>query len=658
MEQTKLLSRKIPHMLIECFRNSRHKAAIVTQDQSISYGDLDRKSDTVRDLLSAAGIRKRAIVTILIEDTVELVAAIVGILKADCIFVPIDPRYPANRIQAMALTADPQAFLVQRRFAGMAETIVTNNHSDCSIIAVDEPSAASMENPVCAGVPARDPGSSNGRPRDMGYIYFTSGSTGRPKGIAGNLRGLSHFINWETEALGVDEDFRVSQLTPPSFDPFLRDIFLPLCAGGTLCIPPGRETVLDAEKLVKWIDDSRITLMHCTPSLFRSILNQRLSRDYFKSLKYIVLAGEPLFPADLKKWFSMFDDRIQLVNLYGPTETTLAKFCYFVRRPDQERRNIPVGRPIEGAEALVLNDTRGLCVPGVAGEICIRTIHRSYGYYKQPELTQEVFIQNPFNPNDPNDLIYRTGDIGRILPDGEFELIGRRDNQVKIRGVRVELGEIEKLLRDYQDISDAAVKDWDDDNNQKFLCAYIVSDKELDTSALHNFLSQWLPETSVPSVFMKLDELSLNLNGKIDRRALPDPRTRTREESGYVAPRNDVEKRITEIWQLILDVPKIGIHDTFFSLGGHSLMATRVVARMRKELQVEVPLRLLFEHPSVATLAEALQSRLSQRPGPGPACPACPAPALAATGRQTQDHAYSTRVGSTGSEAWADAAVV
>ena len=614
MEQTRTLSREIPDMLMECVESHRQKTAIVTQDRSVSYGDLDQMSNTVRDLLSARGIKKRSIVTILIEDRVELVAAIIGILKADCIFVPIDPRYPANRIQAMALTADPQGFLVQRRFAEMAERIVAKNHSDCSIIVVEEPSAASVGNSGHAGAPGRDASSSNGRPRDMGYIYFTSGSTGRPKGIAGNLRGLSHFINWETEALGVNEDFRVSQLTPPSFDPFLRDIFLPLCAGGTLCIPPDRETVLDSEKLVRWIDDSRITLMHCTPSLFRSILNQPLSRDSFQSLKYIVLAGEPLFPADVKKWFSMFDDRIQLVNLYGPTETTLAKFCYFVRRSDRERRIIPVGRPIEGAEAFVLSDTRELCPPGIAGEICIRTIHRSYGYYKQPELTREVFIQNPFNPNDPDDLIYRTGDIGRVLPDGEFELIGRRDNQVKIRGARVELSEIEKLLRDHQDISDAAVKDWDDDDHQKFLCAYIVSDKEPDILGLHSFLSQWLPEASVPSVFMKLDELSLNLNGKIDRRALPDPRTRARKESEYVAPRNDMERRIAEIWQVILEVPQIGIHDTFFSLGGHSLMAIRVVARMRKEFQVEVPLRLLFEHPTVAMLAEVISVEIeSQR---------------------------------------------
>jgi amino acid adenylation domain-containing protein len=613
MEQTKTLSREIIDMLIECGKDHRHKTAIVTQDRSISYGELAQKSDAVRDLLLAEGVRQRSIVAVLIEDRVELVAAIIGILKADCIFVPIDPRYPANRIQAMAHTAGPQAFLVQGQFAELAKGIVAGNHSDCSILVLDEPHTASNGNLGRAAAPARGSISSNGRPADMGYIYFTSGSTGQPKGIAGNLRGLSHFINWETETLGVDESFRVSQLTPPSFDPFLRDIFLPLCAGGTLCIPPDRDTVLDSEKLVRWMNESRITLVHCTPSLFRSILNQGLRPDDFQSLKYIVLAGEPLFPADIRKWFSVFDDRIQLVNLYGPTETTLAKFFYFVRPQDQERRIIPVGRPMEGAEAFVLSDTRELCPPGATGEICIRTSHRSFGYYKQPELTREVFIQNPFNPHDPEDLIYRTGDIGRVLPDGEFELIGRRDNQVKIRGARVELGEIEKILRDHQDVSDAAVKDWDDDHHQKFLCAYIVSEKELDTQELSSFLSQWLPEASVPSVFMKLDELSLNLNGKIDRRALPDPRTRTRKESEYAAPRNDAEKRITQIWQAVLEVPRIGIHDTFFSLGGHSLMAIRVVARMRKEFQVEVPLRLLFEHPTVAALAEALSPAIESK---------------------------------------------
>jgi amino acid adenylation domain-containing protein len=615
MEQIKTLSREISEMLFECCKSYRHKTAIVTQDRSISYGELDQKSDRVRDLLFAGGIQKRSIVTLLIEDTVELVAAIVGVLKADCIFVPIDPRYPANRIQAMVSTAGPRGFLVQKQFAEIAEQAAADNHSDCSIIAIEEAPAASPENAGRAAIYGKNLDSLNALPDDMGYIYFTSGSTGRPKGIAGNLRGLSHFINWETEALGVTEDFRVSQLTPPSFDPFLRDIFLPLCSGGTLCIPPGRETLLDSEKLVQWIDESRITLIHCTPSLFRSILNQRLDRGHFQSLKYVVLAGEPIFPADLKKWFSIFDDRIQLVNLYGPTETTLAKFCHFVRPADQERRIIPVGRPLDGAEAYVLSDTRELCPVGGAGEICIRTSYRSYGYYKQPELTREVFIQNPFNPDDPGDLVYRTGDIGRVLPDGNFELIGRRDNQVKVRGVRIELGEIEKLLRDHPEISGAAVKDWEDDDHQKFLCAYVVSEKELDSLELQGFLSQWLPEASVPSVFMRLDELALNLNGKIDRRALPDPRTRARKENEYVAPRNDREKKITEIWQSILEVPQIGIHDTFFSLGGHSLMAIRVVARMRKEFQIEIPLRMLFEHPTVAKLAAAICAETERKNG-------------------------------------------
>ncbi|HEX7286713.1 MAG TPA: non-ribosomal peptide synthetase [Candidatus Angelobacter sp.] len=613
MGQTETLSREITDMLIGCCKSLRHKTAIVAQDRSISYGELDHKSDVVRDLLIGRGMKKRSIVAILMEDKVELVAAIVGVLKAECIFVPIDPQYPFNRIQAMALTAEPQAFLVQRKFAETAEKIVANNHSDCSMMVVDEKVGAFItQDPRRAGAPCRDAACQE-LPGDMGYIYFTSGSTGRPKGIAGNLRGLSHFINWEMDALGVNEDFRVSQLTPPSFDPFLRDIFLPLCAGGSLCIPPERETVLDSEKLVRWIDDSRITLIHCTPSLFRSILNQPLGPGSFHSLKYVVLAGEPLFPADIKKWFSLFDDRIQLINLYGPTETTLAKFCHFVRRSDQERRIIPVGRPIEGAEALVLTDTQELCPPGSAGEICIRTPHRSFGYYKQPELTREVFIQNPFNPDDPDDLLYRTGDFGRVLPDGALELIGRRDNQVKVRGVRVELGEIEKLLRDHQDIADAAVKDWEDDDHQKFLCAYLVSGKEPETLALRDFLSQWLPEASVPSVFIKLDELPLNLNGKIDRRALPDPRSRARKTIEYVAPRNDLERRMAEIWQAVLEAPQIGIYDTFFSLGGHSLMAIRVVARVRKEFQVEFPLRLLFEHPTVAALAEVISVEIQNK---------------------------------------------
>ncbi|HKQ76529.1 MAG TPA: amino acid adenylation domain-containing protein [Blastocatellia bacterium] len=459
MELTQTINSEIVDLLIERGKKRGSKDAIVWQDHILSYDELEQRSNKVRDLLTSAGVANGSVVALLIEDTAELVASIIGVLKANCVFAPLDTKYPVNRLKAMVSTAEPQGFIVEKGFEEAAEQIAANNRSDCSIIVIKAGQAVHVRKiPHCASFSGEELKVSNDNPKDLGYIYFTSGSTGKPKGIAGSRRGLLHFIDWEIETCGVNENFRVSQLTPPSFDPFLRDIFLPLCAGATLSLPPDRETALDSEKLVRWIDSAQINLMHCTPSLFRSILNEPLSPDSFQSLKYILLAGEPIFPADLKKWYSVFGDRIQLVNLYGPTETTLAKFCYFIQPADQERRLIPVGKPIRGAKALVLDEKMEVCPPGVVGEIFIRTPYRSHGYYRQPELTRESFIRNPFNVNDPQDLIYRTGDIGRVTLNGDFELIGRLDNQVKIRGVRVELGEIEKLLRDHEDISEMAAK--------------------------------------------------------------------------------------------------------------------------------------------------------------------------------------------------------
>ncbi|HEY3579688.1 MAG TPA: condensation domain-containing protein, partial [Pyrinomonadaceae bacterium] len=443
------------------------------------------------------------------------------------------------------------------------------------------------------------------------------GSTGTPKGIAGRLKGIAHFMLWEAGALGVGPGTRVSQLTTPSYDAFLRDVFMPLCAGATSCIPENREITHDAEALADWIDSAGINIVHCVPSLFRSLINVGLTSDRFRALRYVVMAGEPLLPADVAKWTDTFGDRIQLVNLYGPTETTLTKLFHFVNVSDKDLRSIPIGKPMPGCAAVVIDAQGRACAPGEVGEILIRTPYRAHGYYNQPQKTAEVFVPNPFN-NDPNDIVYRTRDYGRLLPDGNFEFVSRKDHQVKIRGVRIELAEIENVLRMHESVTDVVVVDREDTIGNKYVCAYVVLDRELEPGELRQHAARWLPEAMAPSAVVQLSELPRTITGKVDRAKLPAPGTEDSRTGAYVAPRTAIEEVVANIWAGVLEVERIGVTDSFFELGGNSLLATLVIARVRSALQVEVDVRQLFEHPTVADLSAAVKASLNNGSAPAP----------------------------------------
>jgi amino acid adenylation domain-containing protein len=600
----------------EWFTNTSEKyseaIAIDHLYRRISYRELSDSATNLANYLIEAGMEKGARVAFLIEDVTEIIVALLGTLKAGGVFVPLDPQLPRLRLQAMVAEAEPQWFLIESKFAPLLDEVAAGIQLQAEVITLDygvvSPLRASglvhhEDYPVYLNTqPLLVPAA----PDDMCYIYFTSGSMGKPKGIAGRLKGLDHFIRWELQTLALPDAVRVSQLITPTFDAFLRDVFVPLCSGGTICVPDDEETVLNGRKLVTWIEDQQINLVHCVPSLFRSILNQEAGIERFSALKYILLSGEPLLPSDVKKWIGLYGEKVQLVNLYGPTETTMTKFAYFVQPADQDRRFIPIGKPIEGTRALVLDAKARACAPGAVGEIYIRTPFRSLGYFNQPALTSEVFIQNPFS-DDPNDIVYRTGDLGRILDDGNFEFLGRQDQQVKIRGVRIELKEIEDLLRSYPLVKDVAVLDREDVSSNKYLCAYVVLAEKRETSVLRDFLMQSLPAYMVPSAFVVLDELPRTVSGKLDRRALPTPaEAYAREDNERVAPRTPVEEKVAGMMCQVLGVDRISIHDNFFELGGHSLLATQLLSRVRTALGVDVPLRALFESPTVAGLALAI----------------------------------------------------
>jgi len=584
------------------------KAAINQGGTITTYRDLEAASNNLANFLIAGGAGRGTMVAILVDERRAVITSMLAVLKAGGVFVPIDPATPGRRLQMMIEEVAPGWIITERKTLRQLPAELVS--AATRVICLDAPGGlAEAPFPLAPFVEKADVGrpAVASEPDDRAYVYFTSGSTGRPKGIVGRLKGIDHFIRWEIEALGLSEGCRVSQLTTPSFDAFLRDVFTPLCCGGTVCVPDSRETVLDARRLSDWLDLEEIELIHCVPSLFRSLLNAGLSASYFQSLRYILLSGEPLLSADVGRWMDVFGDRVQLVNLYGPTETTMTKFFYFVTAADRERRSIPIGKPMPGARALLLGPDGKACPPGLVGEIYIRTPFRTLGYLHQPDLTAQVFVQNPFNP-DPMDVVYRTGDLGRALEDGNFEFLGRKDNQVKVRGVRVELGEIENQLLGHPAVSDVAVVDREDEAGVKSLYAYVVLQQEVGSSELREFLAAALPEALIPSMFIALDELPRTLTGKIDRRALPAPDAeRSGFNTAFAAPRSLTEELLAGIWCELLGLQKVGIHNSFFEVGGHSLLATQLLSRIRSAFDVELPLNRLFETPTIARLAASIE---------------------------------------------------
>ena len=589
--------------------------AVEYGDRRMRYRELEERSNNLANFLLASGASKGSIVAVLAEDRIEVVMAIIAALKAGCVFVPLDPNLPERRMASMVDEVPPGWFIVESKLIDRIP--LTSGAKVICLDSTDAPDGKRSDLTYLreyAGYCNAERPDVSSRPDDMCYVYFTSGSTGRPKGIAGRLKAIDHFVKWEIETFGIGEGTRVSQLTSPSFDAYLRDIFVPLCSGGTVCGPKQARTSLDVKSLIEWIDLQKINLIHCVPSLLRSMLGFGLEPNYFSALKHVLLAGEPVLPSDVKKWTEIFGDRIQLVNMYGPSETTMTKLYYLIKPHDSNCRSIPIGKPMPGAKAMVVGSDGKTCPPGTVGEIYIRTPFRSLGYYKRPELTNKAFIPNPFT-GDPDDLIYKTGDLGRVLEDGNLEFLGRKDQQVKIRGIRVELKEIEDLLLGHESVKDVVVIDRDDALGNKYLCAYVECAKETDASIFKDFLATRLPDYLVPSMFVMMLSLPRTITGKIDRRALPSiDQERDAAGRAYLAPRTQIEEVIAAIWSQVLNLRKIGIEENFFDIGGHSLLATQVVSRMHNLFGIELPLQTLFENTTIAQLGKQVEALIKKGP--------------------------------------------
>jgi amino acid adenylation domain-containing protein len=444
---------------------------------------------------------------------------------------------------------------------------------------------------------------------DAAYIFFTSGTTGVPKGVLGSHKGLNHFLNWQRETFGITPEDRVAHLTSLSFDPVLREIFLPLTSGATLCLPEDID-ILAANDVLSWLDRERVSVLHTVPSLAQSWLTNTTVKVSLNAMRWVFFAGESLTENLVDRWQSSFPSA-EIVNLYGPAETTLAK-CFYQLSSGVHHGVQPLGRPLPQTQALVLSRDNQLCSIGEAGEIVLRTPFRSLGYINNHEENRKRFVKNPFR-DDEKDQLYYTGDRGRYRPDGMVEFLGRLDDQVKIRGVRVEPKEVTVTLARHPEVDSCFVTNKRDEQRQPRLVAYVVIKGQSTTTVteLRAYLKKQLPATMVPETFVFLADLPLTTRGKVDRRALPGPDLeRYRLETKFVAPRTPVEKVLAKIWGEVLGLERVGIHDNFFDLGGHSLLATGVVSRIQQKYNVDLKLIAFFKRPTIAELAKRLEGLL------------------------------------------------
>jgi len=574
--------------------------AIERGGRRITYAELEAESNRLANFLLQGGVGKGSMVGLLTSAPELVITGILGVLKAGAVFVPFDPTFPEGRLRTMSEQVKPQWYVSEAKHLEKLDQL--GGAAEAQIVCVDESDYSDYDCREHPGIKSD--------PDAPCSIYFTSGSTGKPKAILGRLKGIDHYMRWEIAAVGAGSGTRVSQLASPAFDGFLKDVFVPLCSGGTVCAPENRSILLNAMQLADWLDIEQVEVLHCVPSVFRALLNEKLESRYFEAIKYVVLAGEALYPADVKRWMDVFGERIKLLNVYGPTETTVLKVAYEVRAADIDRPSIPIGKPIHDSGVVLINSRGQLCRGEAVGEIHIRTPYRSHGYFGAPELTREVFIRNPFS-DDPLDILYKTGDYGRLLEDGNLEFLGRRDQQVQVRGVRVELGEIENLLREHAGVADVAVVDRDDVEGNKFLVAYVSLNDGASAAPLRQYLMERLPEAMVPSAIVELDELPRTLNGKVDRktlRSLDLQQLTPEEKGGSLTP---IEEIVAGIWCEVLRLSEIGRSGNFFNLGGHSLLVTQVLARVREYLGVELPIRSLFEAPTLVQFARVIEEHVS-----------------------------------------------
>nr|WP_256560316.1 non-ribosomal peptide synthase/polyketide synthase [Myxococcus dinghuensis] len=590
------------HTLIEAqVDRTPHAEAVRFESEVLTYAQLDARANQLAHHLRALGAGPNRLVAVCLERSLDMVVALVAVLKSGAAYVPLDPAYPRERLAGMLEDAQAPVLLTHQRLLQ-----VLPRHSAHGVC-LDTEAEVLSRRPTSRPAPLADPDS-------LAYVIFTSGSTGRPKGAMNAHRGIVNRLLWIQQEYALTGADAVMQKTPFSFDVSVWEFFWPLISGARLVVarPGGHQ---DPGYLVKLLAEQRVTTVHFVPSMLRVFLEEP-GLESLTHLERVVCSGEAL-PVDLvKRAHARLPATTEVFNLYGPTEAAVEVSFWHCVRGDT-RSTIPIGRPVANTRLYVLDAQGQPCPIGVPGELFIGGVQVGQGYWNRPQLTAERFVPDPFGP-DAHGRMYRTGDLARWASDGAIEYLGRADFQVKLRGFRIELGEIEAALLAQPTVREAVVLVREDTPGDPRLVAYVVATSpELDTAALQSSLGERLPTFMVPAHFVVLSKFPLSPSGKLDRKALPAPvssvtgATPLEPTASYrLTP---FQQRVAAIFRELLRVETVGPHDNFFALGGHSLIATQVVSRLRSTFGVELPVKALFDAPSVARLTEMVEEAMLHR---------------------------------------------
>ncbi|MFT3772546.1 MAG: amino acid adenylation domain-containing protein [Minicystis sp.] len=551
-------------------------AALLFEGRTTSYRDLDQQSNRLARYLRTFGVGPESVVGVAIGRSPAAIVALLAVLKAGGAYLPLDPTLPEERLRFMMEDAGLAALLTEDRILDELPGVsVPAIAVDASAPVIDAESA--------------DPLDSLTTPDNAAYVIYTSGSTGKPKGVVVEHRGLGNLAAAQARVFGVAPEGRVLQFASLNFDASVSEIVVTLLAGATLVLAP-QEAMLPGPDSVRTLVDNAVSVVTLPPSALAVMPPVALP-----SLRTLVVAGEACPEDVVNRWA----EGRRFIDAYGPTEATVCATmgeCF----PDAGKPSI--GRPMDNVRVYVLDARGGPAPVGVPGELCVAGVGVARGYLGRPDLTADRFVADPF----AGGRMYRTGDRARWLPDGRLDFLGRIDQQIKLRGYRVEPGEIEAWLLEHGNVREAAVVLREDRPGDKRLVAYVVPHDAPapDAAELRDFLAARLPPYMIPSAFVALAAMPLGATGKVDRKALPAPEAG--DGGSFVAPRTDTERAIASIWEKVIGVPRVGVNDDFFELGGHSLLATQVMARLAETLGVELPLATLFELKTVAALAEVV----------------------------------------------------
>ncbi|MEM9819584.1 MAG: amino acid adenylation domain-containing protein [Bacteroidota bacterium] len=564
-----------------------HHPALFFEDTQLTYQELDEQSNQLAHHLTNKGIQNGDLIALCLDRSVEMVVSLLALVKIGAAYIPIDPHFPAERIQYIIEDANTAWVISQEKYQDSFE-------EQQQIIFVDQEAqtiAQQSKSKIKVDL----------QPEQLVYLIYTSGSTGKPKGVMVEHRSLLNFLYSMEELLDFTEQSSLLALTTYGFDIAYLELFLPLICGGSLVVASS-EVTADGFFLQELIAEHRPSHMQATPATWQLLMDC----DWSNQEKVIILSGGEAIKESLKNQLTALSDQ-KVWNLYGPTETTIWSTAKVLKAAEK----VNIGRPIANTQIYILDTRQGVSpsslVPfGVSGELCIGGAGLARAYLDRPDLTAQKFVAHPFRPGE---RLYRTGDLAKWLPNGDIECLGRIDDQVKVRGYRIEPGEIETLLQKQAEIKQAIVVAREDKIGSNRLIAYVLqaSEGELDKAKVQLALKAQLPGYMLPSIYVALDEFPMTPNGKIDKKALPDPNAEAIITQEYVAPRNEIETQLIEIWNELLGLDKIGIQDDFFQLGGHSLLATRVISSVKKQFSIKLPIRVLFEKTTVAELAHHLE---------------------------------------------------